>query len=316
MLAEGGKEDGELRDRVQTLSAQEIERRRRDAVTAVLASLRGGATCYGERLGPGDGLAALPIFTGAELATESETHPPFGRLQVRREPLIRTGLTTAAVPRPTAVAWSRADLDCEALLGARALARAGAGPRSRISDCLEGGLVSPGTLAATDALDALDALALPVGPVTDETALRRVMEVWEIVQPSLLIVDAATESFLRVHVPARHFAVLLTPTDAVRLSGAARDGTWRIFSVPQVCTFLAGECAARCGYHIAEDAVAAEIVDSSSGARLADGKRGRLLVSSLARSLAVLRFDTGLDASIDRSPCRCGETHARLIFGQ
>src|SRR5215470_11839835 len=75
-------------------------------------------------------------FSGAELADEVEQHPPFGRLQLDPVPLIRAGLTTAAVPRPTPIAWTRADPDLDARLGARTLARTGLAARGRSSDCL------------------------------------------------------------------------------------------------------------------------------------------------------------------------------------
>jgi len=87
----------------------------------------------------------------------------------------------------------------------------------------------------------------------------------------------------------------------------------RIFCVPQVCTFTAGECRARDGFHVAEDGVLTEIVDGR-GVPQPDRSQGRLLLTTLTRSLALLRFDTGLRAALDRTPCACGETHARLRF--
>jgi phenylacetate-CoA ligase len=255
-------------------------------------------------------------LSGADFTAEVEAHPPFGRFQLAAAPFIRAGLASAGLPRPTPTAWTRADLDSEAQLGARALCRAGLAPRARSSDCLEGGLVVPGTLAITDALDALDALALPVGPVVDAAALKRAAEVWEIVGPEMVIADAPSLAFLYAasnYPRPRGFIAVLTPADAADLSAAARPDVFRIVSIPQVCTFVAGECTAHAGYHLAEDAVAAEIADER-GAPQPDGTAGRLLLSTLDRSLTLWRFDTGLCAELDRSPCACGETHARLRF--
>ena len=285
-----------------------------EALAALLDRL---ADAPQSRYGKGRGeLAEYAPLSGTEFADEVEAHPPFGRFQLHPEPLIRAGLAAAAVPRPTPIAWTRADLDAEAQLGARALRRAGLVARGRSSDCLEGGLVTPGTLAITDALDALDALALPVGPVTAAAALQRAAEVWEIVRPDTLIVDAASLAFLHgadAYPRPRAFAVLLTPADAAQLAAPARADVYRILSVPQVCTFVAGECAAHDGFHVAEDAVLAEIVDDAGTPR-SEGAAGRLLLTTLTRSLTLLRFDTGQRAALDRSPCRCGETHARLRF--
>lgn len=261
-------------------------------------------------------LGDYPVLSGDDLAAEVEAHPPFGRLQLAPQALIRAGLATAALPRPTPIAWTRADLDAEAELGARMLRRAGLAARARTSDCLEGGLITPGTLAITDALDALDALALPVGPITTAAALQRAAEVWEIVQPQAIIADAASLTFLYTAAPyprPRAFVALLTPADGAELAAPPRDDVHRILSVPQVGTFIAGECAAHNGLHLADDAVLAETV-GDGGTTLADGTPGRLLLTALTRSLALLRFDSRLRANLDRTPCRCGESSPRLHF--
>lgn len=315
MLAAANKNGAALYDpSVQSLPPDGLADRRAVGLGTLLGRVRAGhAGFYASREQP---FLERAVLTGRELAAEVEAHPPFGRFQLEPAPLIRAGLATAGVPRPTPIAWTRTDLDTEAQLGARAFRRTGLAARARSSDCLDGGLVAPGTLAVTDALDVLDALALPVGPVTDEPALKRAAEVWAIVQPRTLIVDAPSLAFLhgRTGYPRpQAFCVLLTSADAAELAVAARAEVYRILSVPQVCTFAAGECAAHDGLHIAEDAVLAEVVGDDAQP-LAEGRVGRLLLTALARSLALLRLDTGLRAALDRSPCSCGETHARLRF--
>ena len=234
---------------IQTLSAESLVVLSERSMAAVIERLAG--TIYAERRrGSADELAVLPVMSGEEFATEVVEHPPFGRLRIEGDDLIRAGLATAGVPQPTPIAWSRTDLDDEAVLGARALWRAGLRPRGRGSDCLDGGLIAPGTLAVTDALDALDALALPVGPLTSDAALQRATEVWEIVRPQLLIADAASHAFLRQSSTAPRdlpLLVLLTPADADRLAAPPEADVCRVFSLPQACTFLAGECPQRDG---------------------------------------------------------------------
>jgi len=315
MLAARNKDAPPLYDpALQALSPDALAALRTERLAALLARARAAtASCYA---GIGGTLAGVPILTAADLADEVDAHPPFGRFQLDAAPLIRAALAAGALPRPTPIAWTRADLDAEARLGARALRRSGLAARGRSSDTLDGGLVAPGTLAISDALDALDALALPVGGVTAAAALQKVAEVWEVVRPEVLIVDAPSFAFLHratSYARPRAFATLLTPAHAIELAEPARADVYRIFSVPQVCTFVAGECVAHDGYHLAEDALAAEII-ADDGAPVPDGARGRLLLTTLTRSLALLRFDTGLWAELDRTPCRCGETHARLRF--
>jgi phenylacetate-CoA ligase len=317
MLAAADKDAAALYEpAVQALAGDALVALRSQRLAALLERVGGSTSRYATAGAAPTALTAFPPLTGVDLAAEVDAHPPFGRLQLRREPFIRAGLATASVPRPTPTAWTRADLDAEAGWGARALRRAGLDRRARSSDCLDGGLVTPGTLAISDALDTLDALALPVGPVTSEAALRRAAEVWEIVRPRAIIADAPSLAFLYEagsYPRPEVFAVLLVPGDAAALAAAARPDVCRIFCVPQVCTFTAGECRARDGFHVAEDGVLTEIVDGR-GVPQPDRSQGRLLLTTLTRSLALLRFDTGLRAALDRTPCACGETHARLRF--
>lgn len=265
---------------------------------ALLARLRAGGGAPPE-------WTQVPLCDGAAFAAAVEATPPFGRFGTRDDDLIRTGLATAALPRPTPIAWSRADLDREAALGARLLRRAGLAPRTRTSDTLDGGLVAPGTLAVTDALDALDALALPVGPVTSDAALQKVSEVWAIVRPAALIVDPATFAFLRTagdYPRPQLFVVIATPDDTALLAAPPADDVIRLLSVPHVCTWVAGECPAHTGLHLATDAVFPELVD------------GRLVLTPLERTIAPLRVDTGLRASIDTARCACGDPTPRVVL--
>ena len=262
---------------------------------ALLARLRAGAA-------PSE-WSSLPLLGGAAVAAEVEAHPPFGRYGVAADDLIRAGLATAALPKPTPIAWSRADLDREAALGARMLRRAGLAPRGRSADTLDGGLVAPGTLAVTDALDALDALALPVGPIADAAGLKRAAEVWDIVRPDVLIVDPASFAFLYGadgYPRPRTFVVILTPNDPALLAASPQPDVMRILSVPHIGTWIAGECSAHRGLHLADD-VYAEIVD------------GRLVLTPLQRAIAPLRVDVDVRASIDSSTCPCGDNAPRLI---
>jgi phenylacetate-CoA ligase len=296
------------------MSPDELRGARTAAAAAVLATLNEASSFYGTCPGfPFRSWDAVPVLSGTALAAEITAHPPFGRLQVHPDRLLRAGQATASVPHPVPMCWSASDLELDAQLGARALWRAGLRPRGRTSDCLDGGLVTPGTLAITDALDAIDALALPVGPITSDAALTRARDVWSIVQPQLLITTLDTFTFLATQrtLTERTDVVLLTPSDATALSAAACAGVHRVLSLPIVGTFIAGECNAHAGLHLAEDAYLAEVVDDS-GRVLPDGDPGRFILSTLRRSHAIVRLDTGLRASIDRSPCGCGETYPRV----
>ena len=74
------------------------------------------------------------------------------------------------------------------------------------------------------------------------------------------------------------------------------------------------DCAARAGIHVWEDHYHAEIVDPATGAALADGVEGELVISALTREgLPLIRYRThDLTRVVSRDPCACGRTALRL----
>ena len=77
---------------------------------------------------------------------------------------------------------------------------------------------------------------------------------------------------------------------------------------------VAQECAeAKKGLHVFEDHFLAEIIDSSTEKPVPDGMLGELVLTTLTRdAMPVLRYRTGDITRINRNPCSCGRTHARI----
>jgi len=74
------------------------------------------------------------------------------------------------------------------------------------------------------------------------------------------------------------------------------------------------DCAARGGIHVWEDHYHVEIVDPVTGAVVADGAEGELVVSTLTRQgLPLVRYRThDLTRVVSRARCDCGRTALRL----
>ena len=74
------------------------------------------------------------------------------------------------------------------------------------------------------------------------------------------------------------------------------------------------DCAARAGIHVWEDHYVAEIVDPRTGAPVADGVEGELVVSTLTREgLPLVRYRTrDLTRVVSRARCDCGRTAMRI----
>ena len=74
------------------------------------------------------------------------------------------------------------------------------------------------------------------------------------------------------------------------------------------------DCGARAGIHVWEDHYYVEIVDPATGAVVADGVEGELVVSTLTREgLPLVRYRTHDVTRVrSRAPCACGRTSLRL----
>ena len=76
---------------------------------------------------------------------------------------------------------------------------------------------------------------------------------------------------------------------------------------------VAGECAGKCGLHLAEDHYLAEIVDPETGEVLPEGAEGELVLTTLTKeALPLIRLRTHNITRLDTRPCACGRTTARI----
>ncbi len=74
---------------------------------------------------------------------------------------------------------------------------------------------------------------------------------------------------------------------------------------------IAYECQQRSGMHVAEDLIL-QIADPETGAPVADGMPGEVVVTSFNPVYPLIRFGTGDLSMQDPAPCGCGRTTARL----
>jgi phenylacetate-CoA ligase len=76
---------------------------------------------------------------------------------------------------------------------------------------------------------------------------------------------------------------------------------------------MAADCPAHAGLHVFEDQVKAEVIGDDDEA-IPDGEPGRLVITPLgARTLPLLRYDTGDLVRATSEPCACGLPYMRLL---
>lgn len=86
-----------------------------------------------------------------------------------------------------------------------------------------------------------------------------------------------------------------------------------IFLYNHESLFYAVDCKNHKGVHVWEDKYFVEIIDDK-GNPLPDGEKGMVVVTPFfAQARPLLRYNTGIFAAIDRTPCKCGRTHLRLV---
>ena len=78
--------------------------------------------------------------------------------------------------------------------------------------------------------------------------------------------------------------------------------------------YLGGSCGAP-GGHLNEDRALVQAVDPETGREVADGEWGALVVTTLDRDGALLRYDLEEACALTREPCACGETTIRGFWG-
>jgi phenylacetate-coenzyme A ligase PaaK-like adenylate-forming protein len=269
--------------------------------------------------GAGVGLADLPrLPTTAK--TDLWQSYPFGMLAVPPERLAAIHGSSGTGGRPTLVGYTPADLALWARVCARSLAAAGARPGWLVHNAYGYGLFTGGLGIHQGAL-ALGATVIPVSGGMTARQLRLIADLRPQVltcTPSYAVAlgeaarrEAADISSLRVGVfGAEPWTEAMRGQLEELLGLTALD----IYGLSEVIgPGVSCECLEQAGLHVNEDHFLVEVVDPATGEPVPDGTAGELVFSTPTReALPLLRYRTGDIATLDRRPCGCGRTLARM----
>jgi len=123
--------------------------------------------------------------------------------------------------------------------------------------------------------------------------------------------------------PARDLAinriiVAGEPGGSIAATREAIESLWDaqvvdFYGISDIFGACAGMCGARDGLHIVEDHLVVEVIDPATLEPVPDGERGELVLTTLRKTARpMIRFRTGDIVTVDREPCACGRTHARI----
>jgi phenylacetate-CoA ligase len=230
-------------------------------------------------------------------------HYPFGLLAVPRSELARVHASSGTTGRPTVVAYTRGDLQTWAALVARSIRAAGGRPGDVVHIAYGYGLFTGGLGAHYGA----EYLGCTVVPVSGGQT-RRQVQLIEDLRPDVIMVTPSymlelAEEFARQGRDPRATSLRVgifgaEPwTDAMRAQIEARFGidAVDIYGLSEVMgPGVASECVeTKDGPVIWEDHFYPEIVDTESGAVLAQGTIGELVLTTLTKeALPVIRYRT------------------------
>lgn len=263
-------------------------------------------------------LNRLPFTTKADLREQY----PFGLLAVPQTSVVRFHATSGTKGRPVLVGYTRQDLRNWAELCARLLVAAGLREGDTLHNALNYGLFTGGLGIHGGA----ELLGCSVIPASGGSSLRQM----RLMQDLAPVAIKSTPSYI-LHladvaetndIDPGQFGLRAAILGAEPWSEALRtviERRWRVTTFDSYGLSemygpgVAFECPERNGLHLQEDHVLAEIIHPEAGERAPDGEEGELVLTSLTReAMPLLRYRTGDRTAIDRAPCPCGRTGARI----
>jgi phenylacetate-CoA ligase len=306
----------------ETLERHALEALQLERLTDVVERLRGANDVYCERLRGARtptslaDLAALPFSTKADMRDAY----PLGLLAVPPEHLARIHASSGTTGNPTIGAYTKGDLQVFGDVVARSLAAGGIRPGDMFQVAWGYGLFTGG-LGGHGGCETLGACAIPAssGNTARQVQLLADLPVIGIgCTPSYALVVAErfraekrTPKALKYAICGAESWTREMRAELEELFGVTATNIYGLTEI--IGPGVAQECLAKNGMHVQEDHFLAEIVDPESGVPVADGERGELVITTLTReAMPVLRYRTRDLTSIDRTPCSCGRTTARI----
>ena len=277
---------------------------------------RAGATPAGIR--GLDDLRRIPFTTKEDL----RAHYPLGLLAVPRAEVARIHGSSGTTGKPTFVAYTHGDLERWSGLCARFLVAGGLRPDHLVHVAFGYGLFTGGF----GLHQGIERVGAGIVPVAGGNTPRQVMLLRDL-RPDVLV---CTPSYaLHIAEVARqdggdpralglsfgHFGgEPWTEEMRVEIERELGIRAFNNYGLSEVIgPGVSGECAARTGMHVAEDHFLVECVDPWTLEPVADGEVGELVFTSLTKeAMPILRYRTRDLAALDRSPCPCGRTGARM----
>ncbi len=265
-----------------------------------------------------DDIARLPFTTKDEMR---EVYP-YGLLAVDLKEIAEIHTSSGTTGKPVVDAYTAGDIEVWSQVMARTLATGGTTRHDIVQNAFGYGLFTGG-LGVHYGAHAIGATVIPISGGNTKRQIAVLQDFRTSVlacTPSyaLYLAEAAREEGLDVAATAlkagffgaEPWSETMRKEIEAKLHLLAID----IYGLTEIIgPGVASECERQDGLHVFEDHFYPEIIDPATGKTLPDGEKGELVITTLTKTgTPVLRYRTRDITYLDRRPCACGRTSARM----
>ncbi len=262
-------------------------------------------------------ITKLPFTTKDDL----RDNYPFGLFAVPNSQIVRIHASSGTTGKATVVGYTRHDLDVWAECVARCLTMAGVTKDDIIQIAYGYGLFTGG-LGAHDGAQKIGATVVPMSTGNSKKLVTMMTDFGATAiacTPSYLLhiseVLAAEGMLDKIKLKAAICGA--EPwTDKMRceIEDKLKIKAYDIYGLSEVMgPGVACDCEYHNGLHVCEDHFYPEILDTKTLLPLPDGEIGELAFTTLTKEgIPLIRYRTKDLTSMDRTPCACGRTSARI----
>jgi phenylacetate-CoA ligase len=263
-------------------------------------------------------ITKLPFTTKDEMR---EVYP-YGLLAVSLQDIVEIHTSSGTTGTPVVDAYTAGDIEVWAEVMARTLASGGTGRHDIVQNAYGYGLFTGG-LGVHYGARRIGATVIPIsgGNTKRQLAIMRDFKSTVLActpSYSLYLAEAAREDGIdpsTLGLKAGFFGAEpwseTMRTDIQKKLGVLAIDIYGLTEI--IGPGVAMECEHQDGLHVNEDHFYPEIIDPSTGKVLPDGQKGELVITTLTKEgTPILRYRTRDITYLDRSPCRCGRTTARM----
>ncbi len=259
----------------------------------------------------------LPFTTKDDL----RENYPFGLFAVPQSEIIRIHASSGTTGKATVVGYTRRDLDIWSECVARCFTMAGVGRNDIIQIAYGYGLFTGG-LGAHGGAEKIGATVVPMSTGNSKKLTTMMVDFGATAiacTPSYLlhISEVLEQEGLLDKIKLKTAICGAEPwTEKMRneIEQKLHVSCHDIYGLSEVMgPGVACDCMEHSGLHVCEDHFYPEIIDSKTLQPVKDGETGELVFTTLTKEgLPLIRYRTKDLTSIDRSPCKCGRTSARI----